>query len=139
VTARHQDVIDRFFAAYAARDMAALSVVLAADATWTFPGNHRLSGMYVGVPAIVDFFDAMGAVLAAADPTIERLAQGAGEQHLIECQYIRTNRPDGPNLDRRLAVIWTLDAGIITAGQHLVADQVTLDAFFGPTEVGGSG
>lgn len=129
----HQDVIDRFFAAYAARDLEALSAVLAADATWTFPGNHRLSGTYVGVAAIVEFFDAMGAVLASADPTIERLAQGAGEKHLIECQSIRTNRPDGPNLDTRLAVLWTLDAGVVRAGQHLAADQAALDAFFDAT------
>jgi ketosteroid isomerase-like protein len=132
---RHQDVIDRFFAAYAARDLEALGAVLAADATWTFPGNHRLSGTYIGLAAIVAFFDAMSAVMGAADSTVERLALGAGEGHLIECQSIRANRPDGPNLDTRLAVLWTLDGGVIRAGQHLAADQAALDAFFGPREL----
>jgi ketosteroid isomerase-like protein len=133
-----QNVIDRFFAAYANRDMEAPGAVLAADATWTFPGRHRLSGTYIGVAAIVDFFDAMGAVLAVADPLIERLAQGASERHLVECQAIRTNRPDGSNLNPRLAVLWTLDGGVIRAGQHLAADQDALDAFFGAAEPSGS-
>ena len=126
----HQDLIDKFFAAYGARDLDALGTILAEEITWTFPGHHRLSGTHVGVAAIVAFFDAMGAVLGQANPTVERLVTGAGARHLVECQHIRTNRPHGPNLDQPLAVVWTVDAGKIVAGQHLVADQDALDAFF---------
>jgi ketosteroid isomerase-like protein len=52
------DLIDRFFAAYGERDLAALRDVLAENATWTFPGHHPLSGTKVGIDAIVAFFDA---------------------------------------------------------------------------------
>jgi hypothetical protein len=130
MTHPNQDLIDQFFAAYAARDLERLRTILAEDATWTFPGHHLLSGTHIGVEAIVAFFDAMGTALGPAQPTVERLVTGIGEQHVVECQQIRTSRPSAPNLDQPLAVLWTFAAGKIAAGQHLVADQDALDAFF---------
>lgn len=123
-------LIERFFAAYAARDMDALRAVLAADATWSFPGRHRLAGTHRGVAAIVAFFDAMGDAIGRASPVVERLVTGVDDTHLVECQHIRTSRPGGPNLDQTLAVLWTFRDGQISAGQHLAADQDGLDAFF---------
>jgi uncharacterized protein len=124
------ELIAQFFAAYAARDLDALRQVLADEATWTFPGHHRLSGTHTGVEAIVAFFDAIGAVIGAAGPTVKRLVTGVGDGHVIECQHVQTGRPDGTNLDQRLAVLWTITGGRIVAGQHLVADQDALDRFF---------
>lgn len=123
-------LIERFFTAYAARDLDALRQVLADEVTWTFPGHHRLSGTHTGVEAIVAFFDAMGAAIGAAVPTVERLVTGVGDGYVIECQHVQTGRPDGPNLDQRLAVLWTITGGRIVAGQHLVAEQDALDRFF---------
>ena len=124
------DLIDRFFAAYSTRDRAALQDVLAEDATWTFPGHHPLSGTRVGIDAIVAFFDAVGNIMSSSQPSVERLVLGVNEQYVVECQYVRTNRADGPNLDQRLCVLWSFANGKITAGQHLAADQDALDAFY---------
>lgn len=124
------ELIERFFAAYGSRDMVALREVLADDATWTFPGRHALSGTHRGVEAIVAFFDAMGQVMGSAATHVERLVLGMNEGYVVECQHIRTNRADGPNLDQPLCVLWRFAGGKIAAGQHLAADQDALDAFY---------
>jgi ketosteroid isomerase-like protein len=124
------DLIDRFFAAYVQRDRAALRDVLAEDATWTFPGHHPLSGTRVGIEAIVAFFDAVGRLMGSAQPTVDKLVLGVNEQYVVECQHVRTNRPDGPNLDQQLCVLWRFADGKIVSGQHLAVDQDALDAFY---------
>jgi len=124
------DLIDRFFAAYGERDLAALRNVLSEDATWTFPGHHLLSGTKVGIDAIVAFFDAVGTIMGRSNPQVEKLVMGVNEQYVIECQHIRTNRTDGPNLDQQLCVLWSFAEGKIVSGQHLAADQDALDAFY---------
>jgi uncharacterized protein len=124
------DLIDRFFAAYGKRDLAALRDVLAEDATWTFPGHHPLSGTKVGIDAIVAFFDAVGSLVGSSHPTVEKLVLGVNEQYVVECQHVRTNRADGPNLDQQLCVLWSFADGKITSGRHLAADQDELDAFY---------
>lgn len=124
------DLIDRFFAAYASRDREALGEVLAADATWTFPGHHPLSGTHAGIDAIAAFFDAMGQLMGRAAPTVERLVLGVNEHYVVECQHLRTGRADGPNVDQPLCVLWHVVDGKISSGRHLVADQDALDALW---------
>ena len=125
------DLIDQFFAAYGNHDLAALRDVLAEDATWTLPGHHPLSGTRVGIDAIVAFFDAIGTIMGRSNPRVEKLVMGANERYVVECQYIRTNRADGPNLDQQMCVLWSFAKGKIASGQHLAADQDALDAFYG--------
>lgn len=124
------ELIDRFFAAYGERNLAALRDVLAEDATWTFPGHHPLSGTKLGLDAIIAFFDAVGSVMGRSQPTVEKLVLGVNEQYVIECQHVRTNRSDAPNLDQQLCVLWSFADGKIVSGQHLAADQDALDAFY---------
>jgi ketosteroid isomerase-like protein len=124
------DLIDQFFAAYSKRDLVALRAVLAEDATWTFPGHHPLSGGRAGIEAIVAFFDAVGTIMGSSHPAVERLVLGVNEQYVVECQHVRTNRADGPNLDQQLCVLWRFADGKIASGQHLAADQDALDAFY---------
>lgn len=138
ISHKELELIERFFAAYTARDLDALRRVLADEATWTFPGHYRLSGTHTGVEAIVTVFDAMGVAIAlrasfangAAGPTVERLVTGVGDGCVIECQHVQTGRSDGTNLNQRLAVLWTITRRRIVAGQHLVADHDALDRFF---------
>ena len=124
------DLIDRFFAAYSQHDLRSLHDVMADNATWTFPGHHPLGGTKIGVDAIVAFFDAMGSIMGSSDPTVEKLVMGVNDQYVAECQHIRTNRTDGPNLDQHLCVLWSFANGKIASGQHLAADQDALDTFY---------
>lgn len=125
------EVIDQFFAAYSNRDRAALQLVLADDATWTFPGHHPLSGMHAGIDAIVAFFDAMGTIMAHAQPVVEKLVVGANDQYVVECQQIHTNCLVGPNLSQQMCVVWRFANGKIVSGAHLIADQDAVDRFYG--------
>jgi ketosteroid isomerase-like protein len=124
------DLIDRFFAAYGSRDREALRQVLAENATWTFPGHHPLSGTKVGIDAIVAFFDSVGKIMGSSNPNVEKLVLGVNQDYAVECQQIRTNRADGPNLDLQMCVLWSFEHGKIAAGRHLIADQDALDAFY---------
>lgn len=124
------DLIDRFFAAYGKRDLAGLRSVLAENATWTFPGHHPLSGTKVGIDEIVSFFDAVGSIMGSSNPTVDKLVMGVAEQYVVECQHIRTNRMDGPNLDQQMCVLWNFEHGKIASGRHLAADQDALDVFY---------
>lgn len=124
------ELINRFFAAYSNHDQAALRAVLSEDAIWTFPGHHPLSGSKVGINAIIAFFDAVGTVMGSSNPQVEKLVMGVNEQYVVECQHIRTNRTDGPNLDQQLCVLWHFADGKIVSGQHLAADPDGLDAFY---------
>ena len=124
------ELIDRFFAAYSKYDLPALRAVLSEDAIWTFPGHHPLSGTKVGIDAIIAFFDAVGTVMGSSHPQVEKLVMGVDEQYVVECQHIRTNRTDGPNLNQQLCVLWSFAEGKIVSGQHLAADQDALDAFY---------
>ena len=124
------DLIDRFFAAYGKHDFRSLHDVMADNATWTFPGHHPLGGTKIGVDAIMAFFDAMGSIMGSSDPTVEKLVMGVNDRYVAECQHIRTNRTDGPNLDQHLCVLWSFANGKIASGQHLAADQDALDTFY---------
>ena len=95
-------------------------------------------GTHVGIDAIVAFFAAMGSVMSASDPRVDKLVLGANEQYVVECQHIRTSRPGGPNFDQQLCVLWGFADGKIVSGRHLIADQDGLDAFF-TTILAGSG
>ena len=130
MTQPNLELIDRFFAAYSKRDLPALQDNLAENATWTFPGHHPLSGTQVGIDAIIAFFDAVGSVMGSSHPQVEKLVMGVDEQYVVECQHIRTNRADDPNLNQQLCVLWSFAEGKIVSGQHLAADQDALDAFY---------
>jgi uncharacterized protein len=124
------DLIDAFFAAYSKHDYEALRQVLADHATWTFPGHQPLSGTKIGIDEIVALFDAIGSVMGSANANVEKLVIGMNEQYIAECQHIRTNRAEGPNLDQQMCVLWSFENGKIAAGKHMTADQDAFDAFF---------
>lgn len=89
-----------------------------------------MSGTKVGIDAIIAFFDAVGTIMGRSQPTVDKLVLGVNEQYVVECQHIRTNRTDGPNLDQQLCVLWRFADGKIVSGQHLASDQDAFDAFY---------
>jgi ketosteroid isomerase-like protein len=124
------DLIDRFFAAYGARDMAALRDVVTESITWHFPGRNPLSGTRTGLDQVVAFFDAMGGVMGGSKITVERLISAVNDTYVVEVQHMTTHRDDGHNLDHEWCVLWRFENGRIAAGKHLAADQYAADMFF---------
>ncbi len=127
------DLIQQFFQAYGARDEAGIRKVVAENVTWTFPGNHPLSGVKTGISALIEFFDQMGAVMGSSHVQVESLVTGANDAYVVECQHMRTRRKDGNNLDQYWSVLWSFENGKITAGRHLASDQEAVDRFFSNT------
>ena len=74
------DIIDRFFDAYGRRDMETVAQVMAADVQWTSRGRHPLAGVRKGIPDVVAFFDAMGAIMGDSNVKVEKLVVGANDE-----------------------------------------------------------
>jgi ketosteroid isomerase-like protein len=124
------DLIQQFFAAYAARDRDALQRVLAEDSRWIALGGHPLSGVKQGFDEIIAFFDAMGAIMGGSHSQVEKLVMGANERYVVECQHVWTHREDGRNLDHLVCVLWKFENGKIVEGRHFFADPQAADGFF---------
>lgn len=122
-------LIDRFFEAYARRDMDALHAVRAADARWTALGQHPLAGVKNGFDQVIGFFDAMGAVMGKSNPKVEKLIVSANDDYVIECQHVWTNRSDGHDLDHLVCVLRTFKDGRIVEARHSFSDPLAADGF----------
>jgi ketosteroid isomerase-like protein len=62
--------IQAFFAAYAAKDVAAVAAVMAEDIVWKIPGHHPLSGEKKGIPEVLAFFDELARANFKAEPLV---------------------------------------------------------------------
>lgn len=130
MTDKNQELVDRFFAAYGARDMEAVRLVMSDDVRWTALGQHPLAGVKNGLEEVIAFFDGMGAVMGKSNPRVEKLVVGENDNYLVECQRVWTNRADGHDLDHRVCVLWRFENGKIVEGTHFFADPQATDTFF---------
>jgi hypothetical protein len=126
----NQEIVDKYFEAYARHDMEAIRQVMSDDVTWYFMGQHPLAGVKKGVGEVVAFFDQMGAIMAQSKPKMNKLITASNEKYFIECQHSSTNRDDGINLDHHSAVLWTIENGKIIEGRHFFADPAAADKYF---------
>lgn len=126
----NQEIIDAFFEAYIERDMEALKKVVTEDITWTFPGQHPLSGTRVGLSNVVGFFDNMTKHMGSSNVTSQKLVTGANDGFVVESQHIKTAREDGHNIDHQVCVLWTFKDGKISEGRHFFSNQDAANAFF---------
>jgi ketosteroid isomerase-like protein len=126
----NQKIVDRFFAAYAKRDFAALREVVSENVVWHFMGRHPYAGVKRGIDGLVAFFDAMGAIMAESKPTIEKPIVSENADYLIESVHTKTNRADGINMDHNACVLWRFENGKIAEGRHFFADPAEVDRYF---------
>jgi len=127
---KNQDLIDNFFKAYLKRDRTGIRQVMDENVVWSFLGQHKLAGTKKGLDEVIAFFDRIEAIMAKSKPTIEKLIIASNENHLIECQHIKTNREDGINIEHDVCVLWTIENGKIISGMHFFADPKAVDIFF---------
>jgi uncharacterized protein len=126
----NSDIIERFFAYYAKRDMEGIKQVVSENVVWHFLGQHKLAGIKNGIDELISFFDKMGAIMSKSKPTIDKLIVAEKDNYFIECQHIKTNRDDGINIDHHASVLWTIESGKITSGRHFFADPKAVDDYF---------
>ena len=127
---KNQDLIDNFFKAYLKRDRTGIRQVMDENVVWSFLGQHKLAGTKKGLDEVIAFLDKLEAIMAKSKPTIEKLIIASNENHLIECQHIKTNREDGINIEHDVCVLWTIENGKIISGMHFFADPKAVDIFF---------
>jgi ketosteroid isomerase-like protein len=119
------EVIGRFFAAYAANDLAGIREVLAEDIEWTIPGHHPLSGVKRGAEEVVAFFTQLGKAGFQADP----LFLEANEEYVVDVHRGWTTEGIG-KVDTLWALVWHFNAGgEVDRVVNLSADQHQMDAF----------
>jgi uncharacterized protein len=127
---RNQDIVKKFFAAYAKHDIAAIREVMDENVVWHFPGSHPFAGVKSGIEEVVAFFDAMAEIMGRAKMNMEKLIEAENEDHFIECQHSSATREDGISLDHFSCVLWTIKNGKITEGRHFFAGQQAVDNYF---------
>ena len=101
MTTESQQIIDRYFKAYAAHDLDAVSEVLAEDVTWHFPGHHPLSGTKRGIEEVVAFFDEMGQMQLRPD----KYVIGANDGYVLEAQRVFSIDDEFP-FETETCVLW---------------------------------
>ncbi|MEV4009831.1 nuclear transport factor 2 family protein [Nonomuraea angiospora] len=119
------ETIGKFFAAYAADDLAGIREVLADDIEWTIPGHHPLSGVKRGAEEVVAFFTQLGKAGFQADP----LFLEANEEYVVDIHRGWTTEGIG-KVDTLWALVWHFNAdGEIDRVVNLSANQHQMDAF----------
>ena len=117
-------VIERFFAAYAAKDVGAVREALAPDVVWRIPGHHPLSGPKHGVDEVLAFFDQ----LARADLRAEPYAQAVTDDYVLD--FHRGWSEAGARMDTTWCLAFRFAGGRIQEVTNLCADQHAADQFF---------
>ncbi|GAA2818527.1 nuclear transport factor 2 family protein [Kitasatospora sp. CM 4170] len=119
------EVIERFFAAYAAGDVEAMSAVLAEDIAWTIPGRHPLSGTKHGIAEVRSFFDQLGKAGFQAEPVFF----GTNDEYVVDVHRGYSTQGVG-KVDTLWALVWHFNAeGKIDRVINLSGDQHQMDNF----------
>ena len=126
----NQNIIDKYFEAYAKHDFNGIKQVMAENVTWYFLGRHPLAGVKKGIEEVVAFYDEVGKIMGKSHPKIDKLIVAENNNFLIECIHSKTNREDGNNLDHYACVLWTFENGKIIEGRHFFADPEAVDKYF---------
>jgi ketosteroid isomerase-like protein len=124
----HDDaaVIRRGYAAFMAGDLATLSEVIAADATWHVMGHNRLSGSKQGREAIFGYFGA----LHAGGIHLELHDVVANDEHLVGLHRGLGEQGD-KQLDSRVAMLFHVRGGQIQEVWEQADDTGAWDTYFG--------
>lgn len=119
-------VVQDFFAAYGANDLAGIAAVMHEDVQWHIPGRHPLSGTKNGRAEVLAFFAELGAAGFKADP----IYFGADETYVVDIHRGWSNAEGKPNVDTTWALVYRIENGKIVEATNLSADQDAANTFF---------
>lgn len=123
------DVVRRFYAAVAQRDMATAAGCFAADAVWHLPGASAIAGDHVGWDAIRDDFLGRLAPLSGGTFRAELVDVAVGESYVVAVQHATAHREDR-TLDITGCQLMTVRDGLIREVRGHYSDQAALDSFW---------
>ena len=119
------EAISRFFAAYAANDVAGIASVLSDDIEWTIPGHHPLAGTKHGIAEVCSFFEQLATTGFQAEPIFLE----ADEHHVVDIHRGYSTAGVG-SVDTTWALVWHFGAdGRVDRVLNLSGDQHQMDSF----------
>ena len=109
VTATDVDVVRALFGAFASGDLAALSDLLHADATWHHHNDDRLGGIHRGADAVVAYLTESALLTAGTLHAEPQSVLADGQGHVAVPVRLSASRPDGRTMDGPQVVLVTVD------------------------------
>jgi ketosteroid isomerase-like protein len=129
-TATDVDVVRALFGAFATGDLAALSDLLHADATWHHHNDDRHGGIHRGADAVVAYLTESALVTAGTLRAEPQSVLADGHVHVAVPLRFSASRPDGRTVDGPQVVLVTVDDGRIRAIEQFVGDPAAVAAFW---------
>jgi ketosteroid isomerase-like protein len=130
ITTTDVDVVRALFGAFGRGDLAALSDLLHADATWHHHNDDRLGGIHRGADAVIAYLTE-SALLTAGTLYVEPASVMAdGQGHVAVPVRLRASRPDGRTMDGPQVVLVTVQDGRVRAIEQFVGDPAAVAAFW---------
>ena len=129
-TSTDVDVVRAVFGAFASGDLAALSDLLHAGATWHHHNDDRLGGIHRGADAIIAFLTESALLTAGTLHAEPASVMADGQGHVAVLVRLRACRPDGRTMDGPQVVLVTVEAGRVRAIEQFVGDPAAVAAFW---------
>lgn len=120
----HLSKVQSFFAAYAAKDVAAVQGVMDEHIVWRIPGHHPLAGEKRGIPEVLAFFDQLAKANFQAEP------RAIAEQGDFVIDHHRGWSTMGRGLDLTWCLVFRFEGGKIKEVTNFCEDQHQADLFF---------
>jgi ketosteroid isomerase-like protein len=124
------DVVRAVFGAFASGDLAALSELLHADATWHHHNDDRLGGIYRGADAIIAYLTESALLTAGTLHVEPQQVMADGEGHVAVRVRLSASRPDRRTMDGPQVVLVTVEGGRVSVVEQFVGDPAAVAAFW---------
>lgn len=129
VDASAVDVVRRFYAAVAARDLEAARGCFDAEAVWVLPGRSPIAGEHRGWEAIRDTVLSQVGPLSGETFRADLIDIAIGKEHVVAVQHATADR-DGKRLDITACQLIRVVHGRIVEMRGHYSDQYALDEFW---------
>jgi uncharacterized protein len=122
----NRKIAEEFLAAYASHDFERITQLLHKDIHWSLPGNGNISGVAVGIDAVI------GRVKTIIENGIKTELHYIliGQFGITLSLHNTASKSDGRILDEELATVLTIDSGLIKEIDTYLSDVPMMERFF---------
>jgi uncharacterized protein len=124
------DAVRAVFGAFASGDLAALSDLLHANATWHHHNDDRLGGIHRGADAIIAYLTESALLSAGTLRAQPQSVMADGQGRVAVLVHLSASRPDGRSMDGPQVVLATVAGGLVRAIDQFVGDPAAVAAFW---------
>jgi ketosteroid isomerase-like protein len=124
------DVVRALFGAFARGDLAALTDLLHADATWHHHNDDRLGGIHRGSDAVIAYLTESALLTGGTLHPVPQAVMTDGEGHVAVLVRLSASRPDGRSMDGPQMLLVTVEGGQVRAIEQFVGDPAAVAAFW---------